>query len=167
MNVDCVSLFHSTSRHLPRCAHVVCLDNHLLDLLHEIASALIPTVVVGYSQHMYECLYLLHCNCVSITRCASSHLQKCQNSVSRLCRLCTRCKNVVLVQLELWTTRTALYIIITSKREFERISLTHKFWSSWKKPDFAPSHLRVFWCIACGCRICVEWSSCSFGWKTA
>ena len=124
-------------------------------------------LAVIFSTHDYECLYLLHCNCVSITRCASSHLQKCQNSVSRLCRLCTRCKNVVLVQLELWTTRTALYIIITSKREFERISLTHKFWSSWKKPDFAPSHLRVFWCIACGCRICVEWSSCSFGWKTA
>jgi len=124
-------------------------------------------LAVIFSTHDYECLYLLHCNCVSIARCASSHLQKCQNSVSRLCRLCTRCKNVVLVQLELWTTRTALYIIITSKREFERISLTHKFWSSWKKPDFAPSHLRVFWCIACGCRICVEWSSCSFGWKTA
>lgn len=124
-------------------------------------------LAVIFSTHDYECLYLLHCNCVSITRCASSHLQKCQNSVSRLCRLCTRCKNVVLVQLELWTTRTALYIIITSKREFERISLTHKFWSSWKKPDFAPSHFRVFWCIACGCRICVEWSSCSFGWKTA
>ena len=124
-------------------------------------------LAVIFSTHDYECLYLLHCNCVSITRCASSHLQKCQNSVSRLCRLWTRCKNVVLVQLELWTTRTALYIIITSKREFERISLTHKFWSSWKKPDFAPSHLRVFWCIACGCRICVEWSSCSFGWKTA
>jgi len=124
-------------------------------------------LAVIFSTHDYECLYLLHCNCVSITRCASSHLQKCQNSVSRLCRLCTRCKNVVLVQLELLTTRTALYIIITSKREFERISLTHKFWSSWKKPDFAPSHLRVFWCIACGCRICVEWSSCSFGWKTA
>jgi len=124
-------------------------------------------LAVIFSTHDYECLYLLHCNCVSITRCASSHLQKCQNSVPRLCRLCTRCKNVVLVQLELWTTRTALYIIITSKREFERISLTHKFWSSWKKPDFAPSHLRVFWCIACGCRICVEWSSCSFGWKTA
>jgi hypothetical protein len=50
MNVDCVSLFHSTSRHLPRFAHVVCLDNHLLDLLHEIASALIPTVVVGYAK---------------------------------------------------------------------------------------------------------------------
>ena len=113
-------------------------------------------LAVIFSTHDYECLYFLHCNCVSITRCASSHLQKCQNSVSRLCRLCTGCKNVVLVQLELWTTRTALYIIITSKREFERISL-----------DFAPSHLRVFWCIACGCRICVEWSSCSFGWKTA
>jgi len=100
-------------------------------------------LAVIFSTHDYECLYLLHCNCVSITRCASSHLQKCQNSVSRLCRLCTRCKNVVLVQLELWTTRTALCIIITSKREFERISLTHKFWSSWKKLDFAPSHLVI------------------------
>ena len=83
-------------------------------------------LAVIFSTHDYECLYLLHCNCVSITRCASSHLQKCQNSVSRLCRLCTRCKNVVLVQLELWTINTygPLYHNYQQKRVRENITHT-------------------------------------------